>query len=639
MSSIELVGLTSGKHLGDDEAAAICPLLTPSTPIGEHPLADSTPPVLAYDVEREPISINTAVLSTLGPDAAKYIEPGIDVSPPIDIPGGGKRAELGASLQSSDSSSSVLHDTSFLTTHHFMNDANFQENGSVKPSYYTFQLGNGKVPEYGFISWNWPLIRKLWFCGLISSMVACLCTVIMFISVVPTSCDPPKEWYQGSLFYEIFPASFKDTNSDGVGDLRGIRTRIPYLKSLQVKAVRLNSIFAADHYPDFYENVKNFSQVDRSIGTMEDMDTLIGALHAADISIVLDLPLTNLFLRPHELGVSDASPTESSEISNIENIMNFWLDRGVDGFYVKGLEHFTSSPFFVRDVSNWKAVLRYYSTFYRPKIMMCSNTVLTKLMHEYPLEDDRLATVLRSFDLVDVFLNVTEPVGLRAQINGVLRGVTFSRMDYPWVHWNVGNVETSRIATRVEALNASLAALFINLMLPGTPSIFYGDEIGLTNIVDHKKEFLDVHHLHQVPPMHWGNDTSFSGAHDYSWIPKGQALMISRVNTISNILEVRDKTPAMYTRGTVKNHEIFLNCAVDRYSDEYLLTVERTYPRRHSVALITNLREQPQTRDLSSIYFGGYVLGGISHYLDGQYLQFHSLTVFPGEALIVKLDK
>lgn len=44
MSNIELVGLKSGKHLGEDEAAAICPLLTPSTPLGEQHLADSTPP-------------------------------------------------------------------------------------------------------------------------------------------------------------------------------------------------------------------------------------------------------------------------------------------------------------------------------------------------------------------------------------------------------------------------------------------------------------------------------------------------------------------------------------------------------------------------------------------------------------------
>lgn len=61
---------------------------------------------------------------------------------------------------------------------------------------------------------------------MMSLMVACVCVVIGYISTLPSRCDPPKAWYQGSLIYEIFPASFYDSNGDGIGDLKGITAKV-----------------------------------------------------------------------------------------------------------------------------------------------------------------------------------------------------------------------------------------------------------------------------------------------------------------------------------------------------------------------------------------------------------------------------
>jgi len=59
------------------------------------------------------------------------------------------------------------------------------------------------------MNWKWPLIRKFSFWGVISLLVACLCIVVTLIAHLPTKCNPHHGWWQGTLFYEVFPASFK----------------------------------------------------------------------------------------------------------------------------------------------------------------------------------------------------------------------------------------------------------------------------------------------------------------------------------------------------------------------------------------------------------------------------------------------
>lgn len=85
----------------------------------------------------------------------------------------------------------------------------FQENGG-KPPLAGLQFAVRKSPDdFCFMNWKWPLIRKVSFWGVISLLVACLCIVIALIAHLPTKCNPHHGWWQGTLFYEVFPASFK----------------------------------------------------------------------------------------------------------------------------------------------------------------------------------------------------------------------------------------------------------------------------------------------------------------------------------------------------------------------------------------------------------------------------------------------
>ena len=74
-------------------------------------------------------------------------------------------------------------------------------------------------------------------------------------------------WYENAVIYQIYPRSFQDSNSDGIGDLRGIVRRLPYIKSLGVDAVWLSPIYRSP-MKDFGYDVSDYRQIDQIFGSM-----------------------------------------------------------------------------------------------------------------------------------------------------------------------------------------------------------------------------------------------------------------------------------------------------------------------------------------------------------------------------------
>ena len=89
-------------------------------------------------------------------------------------------------------------------------------------------------------------------------------------------------------FTRSIPARFSDSDGDGVGDLRGIIARLPYLKSLGVDAVWLSPIFPSP-MADFGYDISDYTGIDPLFGTMEDFDALVNAAHENGLKIILDL--------------------------------------------------------------------------------------------------------------------------------------------------------------------------------------------------------------------------------------------------------------------------------------------------------------------------------------------------------------
>lgn len=88
-------------------------------------------------------------------------------------------------------------------------------------------------------------------------------------------------------FYQIYPRSFKDSNNDGIGDIRGIISKLPYLKETGVTATWLSPILKSPQV-DFGYDIADFTQVDEIFGTNEDLEELFTEAHKLGIKVIMD---------------------------------------------------------------------------------------------------------------------------------------------------------------------------------------------------------------------------------------------------------------------------------------------------------------------------------------------------------------
>jgi oligo-1,6-glucosidase len=97
-----------------------------------------------------------------------------------------------------------------------------------------------------------------------------------------------KFWWKESIVYQIYPRSFKDTNGDGVGDIKGIISKLDYIKSLGIDVVWLNPIYASPNDDNGYD-ISDYEGIMKEFGTMRDFDNMLKGMHDRKIKLVMDL--------------------------------------------------------------------------------------------------------------------------------------------------------------------------------------------------------------------------------------------------------------------------------------------------------------------------------------------------------------
>ena len=95
-------------------------------------------------------------------------------------------------------------------------------------------------------------------------------------------------WFKRGTIYQIYPRSFKDSNDDGIGDLRGIIERLEYLKSLQVDILWLSPIFSSPNDDNGYD-ISDYCEIMSEFGSMDDFDELLRKVHEKGMKLILDL--------------------------------------------------------------------------------------------------------------------------------------------------------------------------------------------------------------------------------------------------------------------------------------------------------------------------------------------------------------
>lgn len=438
-------------------------------------------------------------------------------------------------------------------------------------------------------------------------------------------------WYEGSVLYEVFPASFIDSNGDGKGDLRGLANGVDHLTKLGVVGVRLNSIF-----PYHHDSVSTLLAIDGVLGTSDDLKHLVRTFHEKNLSLVLDLPiypyLQQLDAVEHAGEVTNTNLLHSDDNVRIarsslydENVVmkaiHTWIRYGIDGIYVKGLEHFHQDPLLLDNVRAWKALLG------PNRILMISNRILNKM------SSSKVEQLTKHIDLVDIFVDVT--IGgqqIAQQINTNLNGILRPGVG-PYIQWSLGGTAEHRMSYNLTT-NANLAATIMSLMLPGSPSICYGDEHSLQE--SHGK-YNDTKHLHHLKPMTWNTPESHFMPHEsLPWVPSGTNVSFVNFDTIANMIALRNLSPSIYKNVIKKNGKIESNTLAVYNARNDLLIVSRWYPRRNRFVSISNFGVEKRTVDLSSFFYSGEIMVGDAKH---QHIYFDQFEIDPIKTIVVKLDK
>jgi oligo-1,6-glucosidase len=114
--------------------------------------------------------------------------------------------------------------------------------------------------------------------------------LLMFITAQSqeTKTSTDKKWWKEAVIYQIYPRSFKDSDGDGVGDLKGIISKLDYLKSIGIDAVWLNPIYESPNDDNGYD-ISNYREIMKDFGTMQDFDLLLKGMHDRGIKLIMDL--------------------------------------------------------------------------------------------------------------------------------------------------------------------------------------------------------------------------------------------------------------------------------------------------------------------------------------------------------------
>lgn len=133
-----------------------------------------------------------------------------------------------------------------------------------------------------------------------------------------------KQWWKEAVAYQVYPRSFNDSNNDGIGDLRGLIEKLDYLKNLGIDVIWLSPMYASPNDDNGYD-ISDYHAIMKEFGTMEDFDELLEKVHKKGMKLILDLVVNH---------TSDEHPwfiESRSSLDNPKRDWYYWADPKEDG--------------------------------------------------------------------------------------------------------------------------------------------------------------------------------------------------------------------------------------------------------------------------------------------------------------------
>ncbi|MBD8067466.1 glycoside hydrolase family 13 protein [Bacillus sp. PS06] len=405
-----------------------------------------------------------------------------------------------------------------------------------------------------------------------------------------------KAWWKELVAYQIYPRSFMDSNGDGIGDIQGIISKLDYLKDLGIDLIWICPFYKSPNDDNGYD-ISDYQAVMDEFGTMEDFELLLERVHQRGMKLIIDLvvnhtsdehpwfiesrsskdnPKRNWYIwRDGKEGkepnnwesIFSGSAWEYDEKTNqyylhifstkqpdlnweepevrreIYHMINWWLDKGIDGFRVDAISHIKKEPG-LNDMDNPNQ-LKYVSSFDKHMNVEGINTFLEELKEEtfskYDIvtvgeangvsieqADEWVGEENGKFNMIFQF----EHLGLWSaeseqglDILGLKEVLTRWQKGLENKGWNALFIENHDKARSVSTWGNDqeywresakcLATMYF--LMQGTPFIYQGQEIGMTNVkFDSIEQYNDVS-IKNMYRIKRGEGVSHEEIMEYIW--------------------------------------------------------------------------------------------------------------------------
>ncbi|ELK21172.1 oligo-1,6-glucosidase [Anoxybacillus flavithermus TNO-09.006] len=405
-----------------------------------------------------------------------------------------------------------------------------------------------------------------------------------------------KQWWKEAVVYQIYPRSFKDSNGDGIGDLRGIIEKLDYLQELGVDVVWLSPVYKSPNDDNGYD-ISDYQDIMDEFGTLADWDELLHEMHARGMKLVMDLvvnhtsdehhwfiesrkskdnPYRDYYIwRPGKDGkepnnwqsffsgsawqydeatgeyylhlFSKKQPDLNWENEKVReeifNMMTWWLDRGIDGFrmdvinLLSKVEGLPDAP-----VTNPNDRYQWGGQYFvnGPKLMDYLREMKEKVLSKYDImtvgetpmvttddairftnEQDGVMNMLFQFEHMDVDSKPGSPLGKWDiqpwKLTDLKKIMSKWQVELHGKGWNslyLENHDQPRSVSRFgddktyHVESAKMLATWLHMM-QGTPYIYQGQEIGMTNV-----SFPSIEYYRDVETINLWNDVVVNKGYD-----------------------------------------------------------------------------------------------------------------------------
>ncbi len=350
-----------------------------------------------------------------------------------------------------------------------------------------------------------------------------------------------QPWWQRGAVLQIYPRSFADSDGDGIGDLPGITARLDDVRDLGVEALWLSPFYRSP-MADFGYDVSDHTDVDPLFGTLADFDELVAEAHRRDLRVIVDWvpnhtsdrhpwfrdpsrrdwyvwrdeppnrwrtqftrdapawtrdPERGAFYLHSFLPQQPDLDWDRPEVrAAMHDVLRFWLRRGVDGFRIDVVYRIAKDPALGenepgrRHDQDWPTI-RERLRGIRAVLDEFGDRMAVGELY-LPTQRDLAAYVTSGDELhmAHNFFLIAAPWDAAAYRAVIAEWQELLEPD-AWPAWCLGNHDHPRLASRLGAARARVAAMLL-VTLRGTPFLYQGDELGLRDVPVAPEAVVDV---------------------------------------------------------------------------------------------------------------------------------------------------